>query len=172
MGAEDLIFLSGLYSATPAGEVFSTHGGAPRKMKLTPIKGYLKFNAHVSGRQLSISVHRFVWRAVRGPIPAGLQVNHKNFDKSDNRVSNLELLTHQENLAHSVEFGGRHGYRHTDPIGVLNGRARLTEAQAREIEEQHRLGLKTLKDLSRQYNMSYTAIRLLCTRKTWRHLWE
>ena len=42
-------------------------------------------------------VHRLVWIAFNGQIPEGLQVNHISERKSDNRLSNLNLMTCKEN---------------------------------------------------------------------------
>lgn len=43
------------------------------------------------------SVHRLVWLAFNGATPEGLQVNHINEIKTDNRLSNLNLMTPKEN---------------------------------------------------------------------------
>jgi hypothetical protein len=40
---------------------------------------------------------RLVWFAVNGPIPEGMQINHKNHDRADDNISNLELVTPAEN---------------------------------------------------------------------------
>jgi hypothetical protein len=45
-------------------------------------------------------VHRVVAKAFLGPIPKGKEVNHKNLDKHDNRVENLEYMTRSENQLH------------------------------------------------------------------------
>ena len=45
-------------------------------------------------------VHRAVWEAFNGEIPTRLEVNHKDLDKTNNKLDNLELVTHQENLVH------------------------------------------------------------------------
>lgn len=46
-------------------------------------------------------VHRVVWEAFNGAIPDRLEINHKNLDRADNRLENLELLTHRENVNHA-----------------------------------------------------------------------
>ena len=48
-------------------------------------------------------VHRLVFEAFNGPIPEGLQVNHINEIKTDNSLSNLNLMTCKEN----INFGTR-----------------------------------------------------------------
>lgn len=45
----------------------------------------------------SIRVHRLVWQEWAGLIPEGYYVDHKNGDKADNRLDNLQLLTPEEN---------------------------------------------------------------------------
>lgn len=44
----------------------------------------------------SISLHRAIWTVHRGPIPPGFHIHHVNGDKSDNRLENLECLSHGE----------------------------------------------------------------------------
>lgn len=44
-----------------------------------------------------IMEHRFIWEAVYGgPIPPGYDVDHINRNHNDNRIENLQLLTHSE----------------------------------------------------------------------------
>ena len=43
------------------------------------------------------SVHRLTWEAFNGPIPEGLQINHKDENKSNNSLVNLELVTPSQN---------------------------------------------------------------------------
>lgn len=40
---------------------------------------------------------RLVWIAVNGPIPVGMEINHINHNPSDDRITNLELVTRQQN---------------------------------------------------------------------------
>lgn len=57
------------------------------------------------GRRKMYYLHRVVYESVSGePIPEGMQVNHINEDKTDNRFfENLNLLTPKEN----TNFGTR-----------------------------------------------------------------
>ena len=42
-------------------------------------------------------LHRLVYEHFNGPIPTGLQVDHMNNVITDNRISNLQLLSHKDN---------------------------------------------------------------------------
>lgn len=43
------------------------------------------------------SVHRLIYEAFNGKIPAGLMIDHVNMIKSDNRLENLRLATRAQN---------------------------------------------------------------------------
>jgi hypothetical protein len=64
-------------------------------------KSYMYVDFCQTGQYMKRRVHRVVWEAFNGPIPDRLEVNHKNLDRSDNRIENLELLTHRENVNHA-----------------------------------------------------------------------
>ena len=45
--------------------------------------------------------HRFIYEVFKGPIPRFFQIDHINNCKTDNRIKNLQLLTHKQNVQKS-----------------------------------------------------------------------
>ncbi len=68
-------------------------------------KGYLKVCLYNNGKPLQKRVHRLVAEAFLNKDSVRKQVNHKNGNKHDNRVENLEWCTQAENVAHALRSG-------------------------------------------------------------------
>ena len=60
--------------------------------------GYNVARLYVNGVCKSILIHRLVWEAFNGEIPEGMQINHIDEDKTNNRLDNLNLMTCKENI--------------------------------------------------------------------------
>lgn len=60
--------------------------------------GYYKVVLCKNSIKKKYFVHRLVYEAFNGQIPEGLQVNHINEIKTDNRLENLNLMTAKENM--------------------------------------------------------------------------
>lgn len=60
--------------------------------------GYSILALSKEGKQKGFTMHRLVYEAFVGKIPQGMQVNHINEIKSDNRLENLNLMTPKENI--------------------------------------------------------------------------
>lgn len=49
-------------------------------------------------------MHRYVWEFYNGPIPTGYCIHHKDKDKGNNRIENLELMMSGEHTSmHGIE---------------------------------------------------------------------
>ena len=59
---------------------------------------YLRVGFHHEGRLRTLPVHRLVYVAFHGPIPPHLEIDHIDHNKTNNHLSNLQLLTPKENL--------------------------------------------------------------------------
>lgn len=77
------------------------------------------------GLQTSYKVHRLVMAAFVGPCPDGYEVDHINYNRGDNRLSNLRYVTHAENTAHS--------YEHIVAANKLNNRSKRKPIEAYEL---------------------------------------
>ena len=90
------------YAARKNGEVINVKTGRIIKM-INNGKGYLFFN--ICDEKLEkpkiYYQHRFVYEVFRGPIPRCFEVDHINEIKKDNKIKNLQLLTHKQNVKKS-----------------------------------------------------------------------
>ena len=68
-------------------------------LKLKKEKGYLRVGLFKNGKKKYYLVHRLVYEAFIGEIPNGMQVNHKDENKENNVLSNIDtLMTRKENI--------------------------------------------------------------------------
>lgn len=84
-------------------------------------------------------VHRLVATAWIGEIEKGLTVNHIDGNKKNNEVTNLEIISHKENIQHAWENGMCEGVRnslkkaHSKPITLFKDNELIGEFDS--IEE-------------------------------------
>lgn len=90
----------------------------PHKLGL-PRNDYLRSALNIAGKIRQAENHRIVYRCLIGPIPSDREVNHIDGNKQNNRLSNLELVTHSGNLMHAARHGNCGGRQGVKPIDVL-----------------------------------------------------
>ena len=61
-------------------------------------------------------LHRYVYENEAGEIPKGYHIHHKDHDKSNNDISNLELLHHSEHLS----LHGKHRFENNKEEVIKN----------------------------------------------------
>lgn len=159
---EDVIGFEGLYQVSDQGEIRSIKRTKQnnrgfqevneRIRVLTPDRyGYLKVCLSKDGKHYVKSVHRLVAEAFI-PNPNNLpEINHKNEDKQDNRVENLEWCTQ----AYNMSYGG---YRNRQAIS--QGRAVIQFDGNKPIAEYY-----STQEASRQTGIPQGNIYKACTGK-------
>lgn len=89
--------------------------GARRKMD-KPV-GYITRGRYLrfDFKHKTYAVHIAIWEMHYGPVTPGMEIDHKNNIRSDNRIENLQELTHGENtkkqLARKDSTTGYRGVR-------------------------------------------------------------
>lgn len=103
----------GLYEVSSLGRIrrlkfVNTHG---YQDKITILKlqhrknGYMQVILHDKERSSECLVHRLVARAFLPRVDGKEFVNHKDGNKANNRVDNLEWCTRSENMLHAYKSG-------------------------------------------------------------------
>jgi len=129
-------------------------------------KGYIRIHLRTNGKNKSIAVHRAVLAAFVGPCPDGYVCNHKNGDKSDNRLENLEWVTQKQNVRHAIHELGVHFIPH----GEEHGESKLTREEVREIRRLYDTGEYRYVDLAKMYDVSFPLIGYIVRREAWKHV--
>lgn len=151
----------GRYSVDNKGSVFSNYLNGLMKLNHHSC-GYLKISLNKGSKRKSFFVHRLVAEAFIGK--SELDVNHKNCNKKDNRITNLEYVTRSHNLIHARNKGKlkpSHGSKHY--------LSKLNEAEVVEIREMLSTGL-ALNLVSKMYEVSAPVISNIKHGKTWKHV--
>ena len=89
------------YAARKNGDILSLKN--KKIIKMGKSSGYLNFTIYNEKLEKRINYyqHRFVYEVFRGPIPRRFEIDHVNGIKTDNRLKNLQLLTHKQNVEKS-----------------------------------------------------------------------
>lgn len=105
----DIDGYSGLYQVSNIGRIKSLGGKSNHNsemiMKQQEILGYMSVTLTKDSVQKMYKVHRLVANAFIDNSDSKPQVNHKDGNKKNNIVSNLEWVTPSENSKHAFENG-------------------------------------------------------------------
>jgi hypothetical protein len=116
---------------------------------------YLSLSKDAQGKKHLI--HRLVMLAFAGD--SELQVNHKDGDKTNNHVSNLEYVTSRQNLRHCIDVLGK-------KRGEGTGVAKLKTEDIQKIRGDSRI----LREIAADYGVTLQAIHHVKARKNWAHI--
>lgn len=128
--------------------------------------GYSVFATKIGGRSgkcFCFRVHKLVAETYI-PNPYNKpEVNHIDGNKLNNHVSNLEWVTHRENMGHAyttglIDLNNRRGINHK--------RSKLSECEIKEIRDSK----ETSRVLSKKYGVDHTTISKIKRRASYKNV--
>lgn len=129
--------------------------------------GYLELNLYRLNRFVTRTVHRLVMIGFTRVIMSDKQINHKDMNKENNCLENLEWCTAKENIAHlrknNLEFTSR-------SVEKMSGENNLYSKLKSEDIITIRNSNQSNKELSIVFDVKPEQIRRIRKRKAWKHL--
>jgi DNA-binding CsgD family transcriptional regulator len=153
----DIPGYEGLYAATEDGRIwsypksYSSRYGKWLKQTANP-RGYLMVGLYKNRRAKRWTVHRLVALTYIPSLDGKPQLNHKDGNKTNNTVGNLEWCTNRENYLHADKLGLIKQYterqilirqengRRTGPMNSMRYLRIFTMEKAEQIREWYRQG--------------------------------
>jgi hypothetical protein len=122
--------------------------------------GYAMLDLCKDGNIKRFLVHRLIAETLLPNPDNKPQVNHKNGNKLDNRIENLEWNTRSENQKHAIQIGLR------TANGEKNSQSKLTEQEVLYIRESKEKG----SILAKKLNISHPTICDIRKNRSWKHV--
>ncbi len=110
----------------------------------------------------TFTIHRLMAKAFL-EFRDELYVNHIDGDKSNNKVSNLEMISASDNIKHAFKLGL------CNQSGERNGYSKLTKEDVIDIKLMLRKGMKN-KDIATKYPVGKVNISQIKRGYTWKHI--
>lgn len=96
---KDIPGFEGRYAASEEGKIWSHLRNKWLALCISPgTRGYLVCCLGTK----SLRVHQLIARTFIGKPEKGYEINHKNGIKTDNRLENLEICSHADNVKHAL----------------------------------------------------------------------
>lgn len=150
----------------------ATYGRNPKscwKLRVPALKnGYRTYHMCKDGVRKYRLAHILVWTTFKGSIPDSIDVNHKDGDRDNPALTNLDLMTRSENCAHSFQILGRANFN-VPHLGSKNGSSKLTEQDIPEIFRLSAAGWYQWQ-IAEHFRISQPAVGMILRGKKWRHV--
>jgi DNA-binding transcriptional regulator YiaG len=117
--------------------------------------GYRFVTLSVDNKHFHKTVHGLVAEAFIGKRPKGHHVNHKDGDKTNNAVSNLEYVTPSGNARHSR--------------AILENAEKLNPDKVRKIRDEVKKGVPR-KEIARKFNISVHLVNAVWRKIAWGYI--
>lgn len=154
---------SGYYRVDRKGNIRNQKG---KLLGTVNSRGYVTIGCKdKNGKLLVFQAHRLVWMAFKGRIPDGLVPNHKDGNKQNNAIRNLELVTHEENSLHAVRTGLR-----VEKRGEARSNAEFTDKEVIKYRRMVAKGKISRREIARRRGCSHPTVMYMISGKTYSHL--
>lgn len=152
------------YEVSTEGRVWSSKSNKVLKTWVSNCN-YELIGLSYNGKTKHKTVHRIVAEAFI-PNPYGKkQVNHKDGNKVNNKVTNLEWNTQSENMKHANTKGLTR-----DRKGDNSFYHKVTSKDVLKIREMYASGSYLMREIGEEFNLSRHAIGDIISGKTWKHI--
>lgn len=152
------------YEVSSDGRIRNVTNGRILKQRIRS-NGYADITVTLGSRESrkTFKVHRIVAQVFL-PNPDNLpQINHKDGNKLNNSISNLEWCDQSHNIQEAFRTGLMHGH---GIVGSKNSNAKLDDDKVIYIRSSN----ASNKELAKQFGVSPNSISQIRLGKTWKHL--
>ena len=146
-----------LYEISDYGCVRNRKTGKIKKISILP-KGYCQISLNHDKREY---IHRLVAKTFLPGIHGKNEINHKDGNKSNNHISNLEWVTHSENQHHAYRILKTLKLNFPCSRGENNPMAKLTHQIVEKIRMEYLAGT-TQRKIAEKYGIVQSHVSSIC----------
>lgn len=170
---KDIPGYENMYQASSIGRIKSLAkidaSGHRRKEKIIKpgidSDGYYNLHFCRNSIKKNIKAHRAIAFAFIPNPQNKPQINHKNFNKLDNRIENLEWVDCKTNIQYTHKMGMANSAK-----GEQCRHAKLNVNQVKEIRLLYKINKLSFKKLAEMFKVNKQNIRFIINKETWKHV--
>lgn len=155
------------YEISNLGNVRNTTNKRVRKPQIDK-DGYLLVSLYKDNKPSNAKIHRLIALAFIPNIENKPIINHKDGNKQNNEISNLEWSTSSENNQHAWDNDLKS--RDVNTKGEKHGMSKLNESDVLRIRELYNTGNYSYSELGRIFDVTKTNVYRIIKRKSWKHI--
>lgn len=126
--------------------------------------GYRQISLYKNFTPKTFKLSRLMALTFIGKPKKGEQVNHKDGNKSNDKLDNLEYTTARGNMLHAIKLGLKKIRYGSDVSKKLN------ERDVKKIRHLYFINKKSQTEISKIFNIAQTTVHHIVKRKTWKHI--
>ena len=146
------------YQVAKNGDVFGLHG----KLRTSSKTKYPSVSLYKNGKRYQKYNHHLVLNTYVGPCPLGKETNHKDGNKHNLDIENLEWITRSENYKHAIATGLKVN------IGEKNSQSKLKANEVWLIKQL--LNKISVISIAKIFKVNRQTIYSIRKGRTWSHI--